>query len=629
MILAQYVMLHSILGRGWDEATRAQIVRHFRVTRTPEGGWGLHRESPPYVFVTTLSYVALRLLGLGSDHELTAPARKWLRAQPGGVLAIPSWGKFWLAVLGLYQRAGLNPCPPELVLLPRWLPFHPSNLYCHTRYIYLAMACLTGCNFRAELGPIAQELRTELYGAPFESIDFAACRRRLAPSDVHVRPSLALRLGYRAWEIFDWLAAKTGTAGARRQRALDHCFQRILYEQRASQYRALSPVNGLLNCLAIWSRDRNHPELAPSLEGLERWKWEDAEEGIRYAGARSHNWDTAFAVKALLEWPEGARQSTETLRRAYRFLRDTQMNEELPDFRTEGRDPVLGGWCFDDSQHRWPVSDCTAEALCAILEMHQIPELVAAEQRLSDEHLRRAVEFILSRQNADGGFSTYERRRGPLWLERFNPSEMFSRCMTELSYAECTSSSVRALARYRDLYPESPLAARISDAIARGVRFLRRCQQRDGSFPGSWGIHFTYATFFVVEGLRAAGVPVDDPALKRAAAWLVRKQRPDGGWGEHYSACLTRRYVEHAQSQVVMSSWALLALLNITGDESEPVTRGIAWLEAQQRADGSWPRQAVNGVFFGSAMLEYRLYRSYFPAWALARHARLRNERRK
>jgi lanosterol synthase len=33
--------------------------------------------------------------------------------------------------------------------------------------------------------------------------------------------------------------------------------------------------------------------------------------------------------------------------------------------------------------------------------------------------------------------------------------------------------------------------------------------------------------------------------------------------------------------------------------------------------DGDWPRDSVNGVFFGTAMLDYRLYNTYFPTWAL------------
>jgi lanosterol synthase len=129
----------------------------------------------------------------------------------------------------------------------------------------------------------------------------------------------------------------------------------------------------------------------------------------------------------------------------------------------------------------------------------------------------------------------------------------------------------------------------------------------------------TYGTFHAVRGLRAAGVPGDSPALRRAAGWLVRHQKPDGGWGEHHTGCLRGRYVEHPYSQAVMTSWAVLALADVLGPEHEAVRRGAAWLASRQSDDGSWPREAVNGVFFGTAMLDYELYRAYFPLWALAR----------
>src|SRR5262249_37502187 len=147
-------------------------------------------------------------------------------------------------------------------------------------------------------------------------------------------------------------------------------------------------------------------------------------------------------------------------------------------------------------------------------------------------------------------------------LEALNPSEMYGSCMTEGSYLECTGSALAALAHFRAAYPYL-LRARLDAAVIRAIRFLRRSQRPDGSFAGFWGINFTYAAFHVVKGLRAAGVPPTDPALVRAAAWLTAKQRPDGGWGEHYQSCLQQRYVEHPQSQVVMTSWALLALLEI------------------------------------------------------------------
>jgi lanosterol synthase len=157
-------------------------------------------------------------------------------------------------------------------------------------------------------------------------------------------------------------------------------------------------------------------------------------------------------------------------------------------------------------------------------------------------------------------------------------------------------------------------------AIAAGIAFLRRAQRADGAYPGVWGINFTYGTFHAVRGLRACGIAADDPVLVRAAQWPIGA-RDGGGWGEHYSGCLDGRYVEHAESQVVMTAWALLALMEVVDVRSEAVARGIAWLRSKQAPDGSWPQQAVNGVFFWSAMLDYRLYKSYFPTWALSRHA--------
>jgi lanosterol synthase len=181
---------------------------------------------------------------------------------------------------------------------------------------------------------------------------------------------------------------------------------------------------------------------------------------------------------------------------------------------------------------------------------------------------------------------------------------------------------VAALARVRAARPDLA-GGRLDEPIARGVRLLRARQREDGSYAGFWGVNFTYAIFHVVEALRAAGVPPEDPAIARAAEWLLGKQKPDGGWGEHFSSCLHDRYVEHPHSQAAMTAWALLALCEAIDPHDPAIARGVACLRALQLPDGSWPRQAQSGVFFNTAMLDYRLYKDVFPTWALARYARL------
>jgi 2,3-oxidosqualene cyclase len=618
MILAQYVVLRAFLRRPTAEPERSRMIRHFECTRRPDGGWGLHAESPSYVFVTTLAYVALRLLGLSADAPMMTAARAWLHAQPTGVLGIPSWGKFWLAMAGLYDYAGMNPCPPELFLLPSWSPVHPNQLYCHTRYIYLAISCLYGMRFRGDLGSIATELRGELYSEPYDTINFTAHRHEIAHSDLYVAPTRTLRTAWNAMATYERWVPGMPFLQALRRRAVTRCLDRIRFEQKASNFQGLSPVNGILNTIALFAHDPHDVMLAPSIDGIESWRWDDDDEGIRFAGARSTSWDTAFATLAVVDGPVGG---DTLLLKAYAFLDGAQEAGELIGAAHEARDKIHGGWCFSDGKHRWPVSDCAAEALSALLAAHAAG-LPDTGQRVSTERLDAAVQFILDRQNTDGGFGSYERRRGPAFLERLNPSEMFGDCMTELSYTECTASAVIALCRYREHFPNRQ-RERLNKAIAAACDILRALQLRDGSWSGFWGINFTYATWLAVAALRAAGATPDDAALVSAAQWLTSKQKRDGGWGEHYSGCLNATYVEHPESQPVMTSWALLALLDTIGPQAQSVQRGIAWLCRAQQADGSWRRGAVNGAFFGSAMLSYRLYPVYFPIWALNRYCAL------
>ena len=610
MLTAQYVLLHHIVGRPLEPGRRRRVLRSFERTRLEGGSWGLHEHASPHLFVTALVYVAARLLGVERDEPLVEPARHFIQAE--GILGIPSWGKFWLALLNLYDWRGVNAVLPELWSLPRRIPLHPSNWYCHTRLIYMAMAAVYPHRFQVPVTPTIASLREELFPQGFADVQFSAARDRLREADLYARPSVWLKVGYKFARMFNRFHSKR-----LRARCTKAIVRQIRWELQTTSHTCISPVSGLLNMLALWLRDPDDADLRQALAKLDDWIWEDEEEGARVVGARSASWDSGFALQALAAAPafDGV---VDALRRGADFLLGEQITASFDGFREAYRSDPKGGWCFAGGWHGWPVSDCTAEA---VLGLHAAGRGAAHANALSD-----AVGFMLRCQNRDGGFGSYEARRSAFGLAWMNPAEMFGDSMTEQSYVECTASCLAALAACMEDVPHVADGA-VTGAMSRADAWLRRTQAGDGSWRGVWGVQFIYGTLFGVRGLLAAGAGPGDPALRSACRWLLERQREDGGWGEHHNGCLTGRYVPHEESQVIQTAWALIALLEAGESNWTTISRGARFLLDTQDADGTWPKQDMAGVFFRTALLDYVLYRQYFPLHALALYEQRRRER--
>jgi lanosterol synthase len=610
MLAAQYVMLQYLVGVEITPDRRKRLIRHFERTRLPSGLWGLHELSSPYLFVTSLVYVAMRLLGVEATDPLLAPARQFIRRED--ILTIPSWGKLWLALLGLYDWRGVPPLVPELWSLPKALPIHPSKLYCHTRNIQMAMSVLYGRKAEAPQATLLDRIRNELYVEDYAAVNWSAARRSLRRAELVTPPSRPLRLVYELLARFE-----RHHRPARRERILRELEERIRWELKSTDHTSISPVSGMLNILALRASYVDDPDAKRALGQLEAWVWEDDEDGMRVAGARSASWDTALSLQALTAANPHADVET-AIKRGAAFLDSQQIRETTPGYRDAYRLDPKGGWCFASVWHGWPVSDCTAEALEALLTT---PTVI-----LDADDARDAVRFILRCQNRDGGFGSYEAQRSRIGLEWLNPAEMFGDSMTEHSYVECTASCISALATFRRRFPNY-LGDKIEPAIARAHERLRLAQLADGSWHGVWGVHFIYGTLFGVVGLLAAGTKANDSAIRRACHWLRALQRPDGGWGEDPASCMSGAYVEHQESQVIHTAWALMTLLKARDPDWGAIVRGSRFLIDQQEESGSWPRQDPAGVFFRTALLDYTLYRQYFPLRALSLYETRRLER--
>lgn len=603
-LLPLYIATCHATGVPIAPEVRADMVRYLRNVQNPDGGYGLHVESHSHMFTSCVNYVALRLCDVPADDAALVRARRFIRAR-GGPLGAASWGKFLLTLLNLYDYRGLNPVQPEMWLLPEALPVHPSRLWCHARMVALPMSYLYGNRVQRPADAKIAEIRTELYDLPYERVDWASARDRVAPSDDYTPLTPLLKRVHRA------LAAYERAPNKRlRARALAFVLDQVEAEDRNTDYVCLGPVNKLYH-LWVWHHARpGGPEFRRHVERLPEYLWK-GKDGTKMQGYHSSQlWDTAFAVQATLAC--GAqRRYAPMLARAHDFIDENQVREDLPLRERSYRDPTKGGWCFSAKDNGWIVSDCTAEGLRAALALRDL-----VKRPLPKERLRDAVNYLLWSQTESGGWASYEPSRGPAWLEKLNPSNVFGDIMIDYPYVECTAAAISALRAFQRAFP-GECDRKIDLAVAHGKLFLLQRQRADGSFEGSWGICFTYGTWFGIEGLRAAGLEADAEPIRRACAFLEQHQLPDGGWGESAESNAKRRYVHTSSGQAVMTAWALLGLLAAGRGGTSAARRGVDFLLARQLPDGSFPDEHIAGMFSKTCAIHYDNYLKVFPLWAL------------
>jgi squalene-hopene/tetraprenyl-beta-curcumene cyclase len=611
---AEDLMLREFLGIRTREETEA-AARWIVSKQRDDGTWANFYGGPGDLSTTVEAYVALRLAGHLPHATHMARAAAWIRDQ-GGIPATRVFTRIWLALFGEWSWDDLPVMPPELIYFPAWFPLNVYDFACWARQTIVPLTIVGTMRPAKQLPFGIKEL------LPDENGSKAAGRERGGRAAAEPSPGVGrgLRKPADAWTVlfesldralhtYERRAHRAKPVRAVRQAALRRCAEWIIARQEQDGcWGGIQPpwVYSLI-ALHLLGYSLDHPVMRRGLAGLDRFTIiEDTPEGPvrRLEACQSPVWDTMLAMIALAD--AGLPADHPALVQAA----DWMLAEEVAgpgdwQVRRPGLSP--GGWAFEFDNDVYPDNDDTAEAVIALRRAQSSHGDAAREAAIE-----RGLTWLAGMASADGGWGAFDADNTSRLVTKLPFCDFGA--VTDPPSADVTAHAVEALA-------QAGLAG--TRAARRGVVWLLRAQEQDGSWFGRWGANYIYGTGAVVPALIAAGVRPGKPAIRRAVEWLEAHQNPDGGWGEDMRSYDDPSLAGRGASTASQTAWALLALLAAAGEgpPGPSAEAGIRWLAERQRPDGTWDEPEYTGTGFPRDFyLNYHLYRLVFPVSALGRY---------
>jgi squalene-hopene/tetraprenyl-beta-curcumene cyclase len=583
---SDYIYYLYVLGKA-EPSRIAKLANYVRQRQLPDGGWPIYPGGPSELNATCKAYFALKLAGDSPDSPHLAKARETVHSL-GGLEHTNSYVRFYLALVGAVGWELVPAIPPELMLLPNWFPLNIYEMSSWTRGIVIPMAILSALRpeFRLPEHARVDELFLD---ASQKAAAFSWSKQLVSWKNLF----LAVDRGLKLYEKLPWKPLRNKALREAKQWMLEHM-------ERTEGLAAIYPsmMNSIFALMAL-GHGPDDPLTFREIKEFSRFEIEEGDT-IRLQPCVSPVWDTCIAMVALEE--AGLAADDPALVKAADWLLTKQILGG-GDWQIKNKDAEPGGWAFEYRNDFYPDVDDTAFVLMA-LQRVKFPD----EKRM-EAALRRGVQWLLSMQNRDGGWGAFDRDNDKQILCNIPFAD--HNAMIDPSTADVTARVLECLGRFG--WPAD------HPVVRKAVGFLTQDQCKDGSWFGRWGVNYVYGTSGVLRALETVSLTAQDYCA-RAVAWLRKMQKPDGSFGESLLSYELNSTKGQGNSTPSQTAWGLIGLLAAADPNDPAVGRAAAYLVQQQNANGSWSEDEFTGTGFpGVFYLKYHLYKNSFPVYALAR----------
>jgi squalene-hopene/tetraprenyl-beta-curcumene cyclase len=583
---SDYIYYLYVLGQA-DPKRIAKLANYVRRKQLPEGGWSIYPGGPSELNATCKAYFALKLVGDSPKAPHMARARE-VAHRLGGLERSNSYVRFYLALAGALGWEMVPAILPEMMLLPSWFYLNIYEMSSWTRGIVVPMAILSALrpDFRLPEHARVDELFAdpERRTAAFDWSDQLLSWRNFF---------LALDRALKLYEKLPWKPLRQRALREAKSWLLDH-IERT--EGLAAIYPAM--MNSIFALMAL-GHGPDDPLTSREIREFARFEIEEGDT-IRLQPCVSPVWDTCIAMVALEE--AGVPPDHPALVKSAEWILSKQVLGP-GDWQVKNKDAEPGGWVFEFRNDFYPDVDDTAFVLMA-LQRVKYPDTVRMEAAV-----RRGIQWLLSMQNRDGGWAAFDRDNDKKFLCNIPFAD--HNAMIDPSTADVTARVLECLGRY-GWTAEHP-------AIQRALKFLLKDQCEDGSWFGRWGVNYVYGTSGVLRSLETVSLTAKE-YCQRAVSWLRSVQKADGSFGESLLSYDKPETKGQGNSTASQTAWGLIGLLAGAEANDPAIHKAASYLMGQQNTDGSWSESEFTGTGFPCVFyLKYHLYRNSFPLYALAR----------